>query len=107
LEINFDKIENSEALIKISLKDVDYQPQVTEKIKDFSKKANIKGFRHGKVPVGIIKKMYGPQIIAEEITKIVGDSLNNYLKESDIQFLGEPVALDPEQPIDWVNQKKI
>tara|TARA_B100000900_G_C20543244_1_gene701426 strand:- start:74 stop:1393 length:1320 start_codon:yes stop_codon:yes gene_type:complete len=106
LEINFDKIENSEALIKISLKDVDYQPQVTEKIKDFSKKANIKGFRPGKVPVGIIKKMYGPQIIAEEITKIVGDSLNNYLKESDLQFLGEPVALDPEQPIDWVNQKK-
>ena len=106
LEINFDKIENSEALIKISLKDVDYQPQVTEKIKDFSKKANIKGFRPGKVPFGIIKKMYGPQITAEEITKIVGDSLNNYLKESDLQFLGEPIALDPEQPIDWVNQKK-
>ena len=106
MEINFDKIENSEALIKISLKDVDYQPKVTEKIKDFSKKANIKGFRPGKVPFGIIKKMYGPQITAEEITKIVGNSLNNYLKESDLQFLGEPVALDPEQPIDWVNQKK-
>ncbi|MAJ50510.1 MAG: trigger factor [Flammeovirgaceae bacterium] len=105
LEINFDKIENSEALIKISLKDVDYQPQVTEKIKDFSKKANIKGFRPGKVPFGMIKKMYGPQITAEEINKIIGDSLNNYLKESDLQFLGEPVALDPEQPIDWVNQK--
>ena len=105
LEINFDKIENSEALIKISLKDVDYQPQVTEKIKDFSKKANIKGFRPGKVPFGMIKKMYGPQITAEEVNKIIGDSLNNYLKESDLQFLGEPVALDPEQPIDWVNQK--
>ena len=62
MEINFDKIENSEALIKISLKDDDYQPQITEKIKDFSKKANIKGFRRGKVPFGIIKKMYGPQI---------------------------------------------
>ena len=50
--------------------------------------------------------MYGTQITAEEITKIVGDSLNNYLKESDLQFLGEPIALDPDQPIDWVNQKK-
>ena len=38
LEINFDKIENSEALIKISLKDVDYQPQVTEKSKILAKK---------------------------------------------------------------------
>ena len=106
MEINFDKIENSEALIKIRLKDVDYQHKVTEKIKDFSKKANIKGFRPGKVPFSIIKKMFGPQITAEEITKIVGNSLNNYLKESDLQFLGEPVALDPEQPIDWVNQKE-
>ena len=105
MEINFDKIENSEALIKISLKDVDYQPQVTEKIKDFSKKANIKGFRPGKVPFGMIKKMYGPQITAEEVNKIIGDSLNNYLKESDLQFLGEPVAMDSEEPIDWVNQR--
>ncbi len=105
MEINFDKIENSEALIKISLKDVDYQPQVTEKIKDFSKKANIKGFRPGKVPFGMIKKMYGPQITAEEINKIIGDSLNNYLKESDLQFLGEPVPIDSEVPIDWASQK--
>ena len=60
MEINFDKIENSEALIKISLKDVDYQPQVTEKIKDFSKKANIKGFQAWKSPFWHHKKNVRP-----------------------------------------------
>jgi trigger factor len=54
-----EKNSSTEALIKINLKESDYQPKFKEKLKSYSKKAQIKGFRPGKVPVSLIEKMYG------------------------------------------------
>lgn len=106
MDITIDKIENSEALIKIKLKEADYQPRVTEKIKDFSKKANIKGFRPGKVPPGMIKKLYGKSFLVEEVNKLLSENLNKTLQTNDLQFLGEPLPNeDKMREIDWDNQK--
>ena len=106
MDISLDKTENNEALIKIRVKQEDYQQGVDQKIKDFSKKANMKGFRPGKVPKGLIKKMYGKSILAEEINRILGEELSKYIRENDLQFLGEPLPRrDEMEAIDWDNQE--
>lgn len=105
MDTTIDKIENSEALIKITLKEDDYQPRVSQKIKEFSKKANIKGFRPGKVPPGLIKNMYGQSLLAEEVNKMISEELNKVLKESELQFLGEPLSHESQPEVDWDTQK--
>ncbi len=107
MDISLDKTENNEALIKISLKQEDYQQGVDQKIKDFSKKANLKGFRPGKVPQGLIRKMYGKSILAEEINRILGEELTKYIRESDLRILGEPMPRrDEMEAINWETQKE-
>ena len=106
MEISLDKHSANQALIKIKLNEADYQPKVDAKLKDYAKKANIKGFRPGKAPVSMVKNMYGTSVLVEEINTILGESLNSYLKEQTFKILGEPLPLEKENDsIDWKTQK--
>ena len=102
MNIQLDQISKNEALIKINLGAPDYQSKVDEKIKEYSKKAQIKGFRPGKVPQGVIKKMYGKSILVEEINHMVSHKVMDYIKENEIQILGEPIPnLEKVADLDW------
>lgn len=105
MDITLDKKGNTEASIKINMKEEDYQPKIEEKVKEYRKKANLKGFRPGKVPAGIIKKMYGKAIKAEEINQLLSESLPRYIQENDIKIVGEPLPdMEASKNIDWENQ---
>ena len=107
MDIVLDKSTATEGLIKITLKEKDYQPKVEEKVKDYSKKANIKGFRPGKVPPGLIKKLYGKSILVEEINDILSKSITAYIKENKIKLIGEPLPNhDKTANINWETQKE-
>jgi len=79
------------AIIKLSLKEEDYKEKVDNQLKDYRKKANMPGFRQGKVPMGMIKKMYGNTVLVEEVNKLVSEGLNNYIVENKINVLGYPL----------------
>ena len=105
MEITLDKKGNSEANIKILLREEDYQPNVEEKVKAYRKQANLKGFRPGKVPVGLIKKMYGKNIKIEEINQLLARSLPQYIQENDLKIVGEPMPdREAVRNIDWESQ---
>jgi trigger factor len=73
-------------------------------LKEHQKRASVPGFRPGKVPTGMIKKMYGKSILVDEINKLLNDSLYKYLHENKIEVLGNPLPKADTQ-IDWDNQK--
>ena len=106
MEITLNKKNSTEGLIKIRLTEGDYQPHVEEKVKDYARKANIKGFRQGKVPAGVIRKMFGKSILVEEINHLLSHKLTDYIKENNLKILGEPLP-DQEKAltIDWDTQK--
>ena len=105
MDITLDKKDSNVASIKVKLNEADYQSKVNEKIKDYSKKAQIKGFRQGKVPQGLIKKMYGKSILVDEINHMVGHAIQDYIRDNELKILGEPIPNQQQiESVDWDNQ---
>ncbi len=84
--------------IKVQLKKEDYEKKVTETIKKVAKQATLKGFRPGMAPLGLVKKMYGTSVLAEEVQKLLNDQIFTYLQENKIDVLGQPMP-SPNQPL--------
>jgi len=100
-------LDQNNAIVTLRVEKVDYSEKVDKKLRETRKKANIPGFRPGMVPVGLIKKMYGKQMLAEEINKLVSDNLYNYIRDNKINILGEPLPNEAEQKaIDFESQEE-
>ena len=104
MDIKFDKVGNVSAQITITMVKADYEAQVTKSLKDYSHKAQMPGFRPGKVPMGLIKKMYGTAVKAEEVNKLLQNSLFDYIKNNKVNMLGEPLGSETQQPQDIEKQ---
>lgn len=85
---------NDKIVIKVSKED--YLPTFEKKIKDYTKTANIPGFRKGMVPVGMVKKMYGAAIYTDEVLKTVEKELYTYLDTEKPDIFAQPLALDAD-----------
>ncbi len=91
MNVSFQKIDSLYGTLSVSLEKSDYEPKVDEQIKAYRKKAQIPGFRPGTAPVNMIKKLYGKSFIADEVNKMATEKMYHYLKENDIDILGQPL----------------
>ena len=78
--------------VKVSKED--YLPSFEKAIKDYSKKANIPGFRKGMVPVGMVKKMYGASVFYDEVIKSVEKELQEYLVKEKPSIFAQPLPME-------------
>ena len=96
-----------EAIIHINLKEEDYLDSVNKQLVDYRKKASMPGFRPGKVPMGLVKKMYGKGVVVEEVNKSISEALNNYILENKLNILGYPLPnVEKTTKLDFDNQKE-
>ncbi|MDR2083468.1 MAG: trigger factor [Bacteroidales bacterium] len=100
MNISREKTNDLTEIIKIEIEKADYEKAVEHKLKDYQKNYNHPGFRPGKVPMSLVKKMVGGRIIADEVDKLVSESLYNYIEEPKIKILGSPLP-------DMTRQKEI
>ena len=92
-----EKIDDLNAVLRISVTPEDYQEKVDGIIKQYRKDANIPGFRPGKTPLSLIQKKYGKSILADELNKLINDSLNNFIQSNNLEILGNPLPKDDEE----------
>lgn len=103
MNITLDKIDAVNAVVTAEITPEDYQEKVKKAIKDFRNNANMPGFRKGMVPEGLIKKQYGLSILAEEVNKVLQESLYNYIRDNKVNMLGEPLSSEENNNIELVD----
>ena len=101
MNISKENVEGLNSVIKITIGKEDYEPKVAEVLKDYKKKANMPGFRPGKVPMGLVKKMYGKAALVDEVNKLVSESITKFISDEKIDLLGEPLPSDKQEVIDF------
>ncbi len=102
MNISFEKTDNVNGVLTVSMEKADYQEKVEKTLKDYRRKANVPGFRPGMVPMGLIKRQFGVSVKAEEVNKLLGEKVYEYIRENKVEMLGEPmpkedVAVDIEK----------
>lgn len=104
MNITQEKIDDLNALVKITIAPEDYTPRVDKALKEQAKKANLPGFRKGMVPVAHMKRMYGKSILVEEINNMLNDTLGKYLTDNKVEVLGQPLpVMDDTKEFKWDN----
>ena len=105
MQVDKQVIDQVNAVVKVQLVKADYQEKVEKTLKNYRKKANVPGFRPGMVPAGLINKMYGKSILAEEVQNMISEALFNYIKENKINVLGEPLPSLTQSEINFETQE--
>lgn len=99
MNVSHNSIDKLNAVISIEIEKADYAERVKKSLRAYGERANIPGFRRGHVPYGMLVKMFGKSVKAEEINRLVSESLYNYINDNKLNILGEPMTAE-DQTID-------
>lgn len=100
MKIQFETSDKINGLMTVTVEKEDYSEKVEKVLKDYRKRANIPGFRPGMAPMGMIKKQYGMAVKVDEVNRVLGEKLMEYIHENKIQMLGEPMPSEKQEAQD-------
>ena len=101
MNISFEAPDKLNGLMTIIVEKEDYQGEVDKKLKDYRKRANVPGFRPGQTPMSMIKRQFGTSAKIDVVNKLLGEKLYGYVKENNIQMLGEALPSEQQEPMDF------
>tara|TARA_B110000046_G_scaffold79900_1_gene88040 strand:- start:2201 stop:3607 length:1407 start_codon:yes stop_codon:yes gene_type:complete len=105
MNVSQENIDELNARVKIEIGPEDYEEPVKNVLNDYRKKMILQGFRPGKVPFGVAKKMYGKSVLAEELNKLLSENLNEHIKSNELDILGQPLPNNQDElSLDFKNK---
>lgn len=101
MNISLENTSKVSAQLIVKIEAADYQEAVEKSLKNFRKNANVPGFRKGMVPMGLVKKQYGEAAKAEEVNKLLQNKVYDYIKENNVNMLGEPLISEDQEAVNF------
>ena len=103
MNITKEQRDGGVSIVKVVVGEADYGQAVEKQLKEYKRKANVPGFRPGMVPMGIVKKMYGKHILAEQSYHLASNSVFEYLKNENIDYVGDIIPSEEQGEFDFEN----
>ncbi len=103
MNITREQREGGISVLKVVVNEADYGQAVESQLREYKRKANIPGFRPGMVPMGIVKKMYGKGILAEQSYRVASNSVFEYLQNEKIDYVGDVIPSEEQGEFDFDN----
>ena len=98
--------EENNSLLRVTVGEEDYGQAVEKELREYKRKANIPGFRPGMVPMGLVKKMYGKGVLAEQSYRTASNAVFEYLQKEKIDYLGDVIPSEEQGDFDFENGKE-
>ena len=105
MKIEQNRIDDLNLELTLTVAGEDYAENRKKRLADFRKKAEIKGFRKGMVPMSLVEKMYGQNALVDSVNDAISEGLNNYIQENNLRVLGEPLPSEEHIQNEWENGK--
>ena len=102
MKLEQNRIDDLNLELTLAVTAEDYADSRKKKLNDYRKKAEIKGFRKGMVPMSLVEKMYGQSALVDAVNDVVSEGLNNFIHENNLRVLGEPLPSEDQPEAEWV-----
>ena len=103
MKIEQNKIDDLNIELTLSIEAGDYSEKRKKRLNEHRRTAEIKGFRKGMVPMGLIEKIYGQSCLVDAVNDLISESLNGFIKDNDLKVIGEPLPAENQPEIEWKN----
>ena len=103
MKIEQNRIDDLNLELTLAVAAEDYAESRKKRLSDFRKKAEIKGFRKGMVPMSLVEKMYGQNALVDAVNDAISEGLNNFIQENNLRVLGEPLPSEEHIQNEWVD----
>lgn len=97
MNVSLQNIDEVSALLTVRIEASDYREKAEKSLKKLRQQVQMPGFRKGMVPLGLVKKLYGKSVLAEEVNKIMSEATYNYIRDNKVKMLGEPLPSEEHQ----------
>ncbi len=96
MNVTYNKLDNVNGEITVTLEEKDYADKVEKQLKEISKHRPEPGFRPGHTPMGLLRKKYGDAVKYDVINKEIGEAVYDYIRNENLPVLGNPVPVKNE-----------
>jgi trigger factor len=95
--LNFEDLSPVQKLVEVEIPADLISREANRVTSEFSRQANVPGFRRGKVPSSVVRSRFAKEIQEEVVSRVLGQSFREVIQEKGLQPVGEP-QLDHVDP---------